>query len=80
MAKTKHKGRGKGRGNAWTAKIDKPQMKHQRYGLTKNEEAIVALNQEAQRRRISYGKLVGLLGPEEKAEIIFRYHKEKAAG
>jgi len=44
-----------------------------RKGPTENELAIAALNEEARRRRLSYGTLVGMLDDLEKMEIIKRF-------
>lgn len=54
-----------------------------RKGPTENELAIAALNEEARRRRLSYGQLVGLLDDLEKLEIIKRFRarwKSKQGG
>ena len=48
-----------------------------RKGPTENELAIAALNEEARRRRLSYGKLVGLLDDLEKLEIIKRFRARR---
>lgn len=70
----------KSKGPYEARKMDPPPVPA-RKGPTRNDLAIAALNAEARRRGMNYGKLVGILGPEEKAEIIRRYiiKKEGAA-
>lgn len=43
------------------------------------EIALIALNAEARRRGISYGKLIPMLSPDEQEKVVQQYQDRKAA-